>query len=111
MVETILPIMQMILSFGNICILVYALMKFLNRPHNTLEERVNAHDMELKEIKSSLLQGNDRFREQDNTNEVIIRSTLALVEFEMQYCLVEHKEMSEGLRQAKKDLNDYLARR
>ena len=111
MVETILPIMQMILSFGNICILVYALMKFLNKPHNTLEERVNAHDLELKEIKSSLLQGNDRFREQDNTNEVIIRSTLALVEFEMQYCLVEHKEMSEGLRQAKKDLNDYLSRR
>ena len=110
-VTDILPVLQMVLTSGNICILAYALFKFLNRPHDTLDGRVNALEIEIKELKQSLLLGNDRFREQDTTNEVIIRSTLALVEFEMQYCLTEHKDMSDGLKQAKKDLNDFLAKR
>ena len=59
-VTTVLPVLQMILAFGNICVLGYALMKFLNRPHDILEEKVNAHDMKIKEIEASLHQGNDR---------------------------------------------------
>ena len=110
-VTAILPILQMILAFGNICVLGYALVKFLNRPHDTLEDRVNAHEVEIKEIKSSLLQGNDRFREQESTNEVLIHSVLALIEFEIQYCLTEHKDMSKGLEKAKEDLNNYLAKK
>lgn len=108
---TILPVLQTVLALCNICVLGYALFKFLNRPHDTLEERVNAHDVEIKEIKASLHQGNDKFREQDETNEVLIRSVLALVEFEMQYCLTEKKPMSNGLEKAKESLDNYLARK
>lgn len=110
-VTAILPFFQLALTFGNICVLAYALFKFLNRPHDTLEDRVNAHDVEIKEIKSSLLQGNDRFREQDDTNEVLIHSVLALIEFEIQYCLTEHKEPSKDLERAKDDLHSYLSKR
>ena len=110
-VTDILPLFQLILAFGNICVLGYALYKFMNRPHDTLEDRVNAHDVEIKEIKSSLLQGNDRFREQDDTNEVLIHSVLALIEFEIQYCLTEHKEPSKDLERAKDDLHSYLSKR
>lgn len=110
-VTTVLPVLQTILAFCNICILGYALFRFLNKPHNTLEERVNAHDIEIREIKASLLQGNDRFRDQDDTNEVLIRSVLALVEFEMQYCLTEKKPMSNGLEKAKESLDNYLAKK
>lgn len=109
--STILPYLQIILTFGNICVLAYALYKFLNRPHDSLEDRVNAHDVEIREIKSSLLQGNDRFREQDDTNEVLIHSVLALIEFEIQYCLTEHKEPSRDLERAKEDLHSYLSKR
>lgn len=108
---TILPFLQIILTFGNICVLAYALFKFLNRPHDTLEDKVNAHEVEIKEIKSSLLQGNDRFREQDDTNEVLIHSVLALIEFEIAYCLTEHKEPSRDLERAKEDLHNYLSKR
>lgn len=110
-VTTLLPIFQLALTFGNICVLAYALVKFLNRPHDTLEEKVNAHDVEIADIKKSLLQGNDRFREQDDTNEVLLHSVLALIEFEIQFCLVEHKDMSPGLTKAKEDLNNYLSKR
>lgn len=110
-VTTLLPIFQLALTFGNICVLAYALVKFLNRPHDTLEERVNAHDVEIKEIKSSLLQGNDRFREQEDTNEVLLRSLLALIEFEIQYLLQENKPISRDLEKAKDDLHNFLSKR
>ena len=113
---TVLPILQMVLAFCNIVIIAYGGYKFLNKPHDTLEQqhkelekRVDAHDFELKEIKNALLHGNDRFREQDDAIKVLIKSTLALIEFEMQYCLTEHKEMSSGLAKAKEELNDYLS--
>ena len=110
-VSAILPILQTILALANICVLGYAFAKFLNRPHDTLEDRVNAHDVEIREIKTSLLQGNDRVREQDDTNEVLIHSVLALIEFEIQYCLTEHKDMSKDLERAKEDLHNYLSKR
>ena len=47
----------------------------------------------------------------DATNEVIIESTLALIEFEMQYCLMENKQVSEGLNDAKVSLQKFLAKR
>lgn len=110
-ITALLPFFQLVLTFGNICVLAYALFKFLNRPHDTLEDKVNAHEVEIADIKKSLLQGNDRFREQDDTNEVLLHSVLALIEFEIQFCLVEHKEMSAGLTKAKEDLNNYLSKR
>ena len=91
--------------------MVFLFIKFINKPHDTLETRVSTLELEVKETKQSLLQGNDRFREQESTNEVLIHSVLALIEFEIQYCLTEHKEMSKGLEKAKEDLNNYLARK
>ena len=108
-IQMILTMLQLVLAASNICILGYALVKFLNRPHNTLEDKLKALELEIREIKQSLLQGNDQFRKQKSTNEVLIHSTLALIEFEIQYCLIEHKEMSKGLEQAKEDLHKFLS--
>ena len=109
MVQTVLPIFQMVLTFMNICVLAFALLKFLNKPHSTLEARVNEHDVKIREIEDSLKQGNDRFREQEDTNEVLIRSVFALLEFEVHYCETEQKPISKNLERAKDDLHDYLA--
>lgn len=117
-IQEILQLLQLTLSLSNVCIIGYGFYKFLNKPHDSLADKVNTHDVEIKEIKASLLHGNDRFREQENVNEtqsntnaVIIHSVLALIEFEIQYCLTEHKDMSEGLKRAKEDLNNYLSRK
>ena len=106
-----ISIMQMILTFGNLCIMGYAFTKFLSKPHDTLEQRVTNLEVRVDEIEDSLKQGNDRFREQINTNEVLINSVLALIEFEIQYCFTEDKPISSGLEKAKDDLNRFLARR
>ena len=110
-IQDVLSVMQLILSFGNICIIGYAIVKFLGKPHDSLESRVSVLEVKQKEVEQSLHQGNDRFREQHDVNEVIIHSTLALIEFEMQYCLIEHKQMSTGLEKAKDDLNRFLSKR
>ena len=110
-VQTMLTIMQMILAFGNICIMTYAFSKFLAKPHDTLEQRVNTLEVKIDEIEDSLKQDNDKFREQNTTTEVLINSTLALIEFEIQYCYTENKPISNGLEEAKNNLNRFLAKR
>lgn len=110
-VQVVLVILQTILAFGNVCIMLYAFSKVLSKPHDTLEERIHTLEVKVDEMEDSLKQGNDRFREQSTTNEVIINSVLALIEFEMQCCIIEHKTMSPGLEEAKKDLNRFLSRR
>jgi hypothetical protein len=102
----------------NICVLGYALLRFLNRPHSNLEAKVNGLDVRLKEIEvklkeidQSLHLGNDRFREQEDTNEVLIRSVFALLEFEVHYCETEQKPITKNLEKAKDDLHDFLAKK
>lgn len=111
-------LLKVFLQVANIIVLGYALYKFLNKPHDSLENRVNALDVEVREIKESLKQGNDRFRqqegrfdEQEKTNEILTRCTFALLEFEVHYCETEHKPISKNLEKAKDDLHDYLARK
>ena len=110
-VQTLLPVLQMVLAFGNICVLGYALLKFLNKPHSTLEDRVNAHDVEIREIKDSLKQGNDRFREQEDTNEVMQICMLALIDFELAYCSHTDYQYTDDLVKAKDALRKHLARK
>lgn len=107
----ILPVLQVILTSANILILAYAFLKFLNKPHSTLEEQVKTHDVEIKEIKASLLQGNDRFRDQESTNEVMQSCMLALIDFELAYCIHTNYADTEDLMKAKTELRKHLARK
>lgn len=116
-IKVALTVMQLVLAFANICVIGYGFYKFLNKPHDTLEarheelkKRVDEHDYKLKEVEQSLHNGNDKFKEQADTNEVLIRSVFALLEFEVHYCETEQKPISKNLERAKDDLHDFLAR-
>ncbi len=80
-------------------------------PFNNLKCRVDAHDVEISDIKQALKQSNDRFREQEDTNEVLIHTAFAILEFEVHYCETEHKPISKNLEKAKDNLHEYLARK
>lgn len=117
-IQEMLTIMQLLLAVCNLSIMIYALSKFIKKPHDKLIDRIIALEVQMEELKDSLKQGNDRFRDhsmrfekQYDTNEVLIRSVLALIEFEMQYCIEEKKGLSSGLAEAKKDLDKFLSRR
>lgn len=111
MIQTIQSILTLILSGANLCVLGYALYKFTKKPHDTLDQRVTALEVEIKNIKESLNFGQDKFRTHDESIKVLLHSSLALIEWEIQYCLIEHKEMSESLKKAKDDLHNFLTKK
>lgn len=109
--EKILLIVQLMLGFGNLSIMIYALTRFLQKPQEKIEERLKTLEVEVDAIKASLKQDDKRFKYQFDTNEVIINSLLALIEFEIQYCITEDKQPTKALEQAKDKLNAFLSRR
>lgn len=104
------------LQLANIVIIGCGFYKFLNKPHDTLEEkhnelkkRVDTHDVEIKEIKESLYHGKDKFREHDNEFTTIWDVMLAFVDFEITYCHNTGYDKQEDLIRAKRTLEKYLA--
>ena len=110
MIAFINQYMDAILKFANIIILAYAAYRFTRKPQDTLEQRVTALEVRQKEHEDALHQGNDRFREFKEGSTLIITSLIALIEFEMDYCVHHGGEtISEGLMEAKNELYHYLA--
>ena len=108
-------ILKILLQIANVVIIGYGLYKFLHKPHDTLEEkhealekRVDEHDVILKRHEESMHQGNDRFREQDETNATFKSVMLAFVNFEIAYCRNTGYEDNQDLLDAKKELSEYL---
>lgn len=111
MVTVILPYLQLILAAFNICVLMFAFYKFMNKPRTNLEEKVSICELKIKEIEQSLYQGNDRFREQETTNEVMQSCMLALIDFELSFCIHSNYTDTSDLEKAKDKLRGHLARK
>lgn len=110
-VDTILPFLQLILSISNICVIGYAFIKFLGKPHNSLEARVAVLEAKQKEHEVRLDKDSERLKEQDDTNEVIQMCMLALIDFELSYCTHTNYEHKEDLIKAKDELRKHLAKK
>ncbi len=110
-ITAIALVLGLLVSLGNLCVMIYALSRFLSKPRTDLEERVTTAEVEIKDIKTSLLQGNDKFRKQNDTNEMFISCMLAFIDFEIAYCHHTNYEYSEDLEKAKTILQHYLAKR
>lgn len=118
MIQTILPILQLMLTFGNICILGYAFVKFLGKPQTTLvelvkslEKRIDLQDQKLYELERSLDVSHEKHREQEDTNEVMQTCMLALIDFELAYCIHTNYVDTEDLVKAKDVLRKHLAKK
>lgn len=109
MLQTLLQFVQLLLTTGNLCIMLFALYQFTRRPHQNLTDRVIVLEQLVKAIQESLARGNNRFNEIDRAINILTQNVLALVEFEIQYCLTENKEPSSELREAKHELNKYVS--
>lgn len=109
--QMFVTLVQLTLNLGSLAIMIYALVRFLKKPQESIEERIKALEVEVDAIKASIRQDDKRFEYQFDTNEVIINSLLALIEFEIQYCLTENKTPTKALSDAKDKLNAFLSRR
>ena len=111
MINSVSDILKVILQIAQVIALVYAGYKFTRKPHDSLESRVIALEEKNKDMELSMLRKDERIRELDEAYGVIMRSVLALIEFEIQYCMTENKPMSKGLEKAKENLDDYIAKK
>ena len=110
MIKEILPVFQLAVSICTLLGMFYAFKKFIEKPHDTLEERICTLELKQKETDQKLLMGNDRFRKQDDTNEVFINCMLAFIDFELSYCSHTDYKYTEDLDKAKDTLRKHLAR-
>ncbi len=108
---SLLPYVQLLVGIGTLGTMIFALAKFLNKPHMDMEHRMMELEVKQKEIQESLLKGNDRFREQDEMNEMFIRCMLGFISFEINYCLNTGYKQNEDLLKTKEILELYLAKR
>lgn len=107
--QTVLMIFQIFLAFANSCILIFAFIRLLGKPHSTLEQRVNVLEKRVEKLEERSDDYDVRFLKIEKALTVLIYSNLSLIDFEMQYCLTEHKEMSDSLKESKKALQNYLS--
>lgn len=105
-----LPVLQLLLTTFNILVMIYAFTRFLSKPHTSLESRVTALEVKTKEIEDSLKQGNDRFRSEATTIEVIQICLLALIDFELTFCAHSDYKLTEDLIKAKNLLQEHLTK-
>lgn len=110
-IKEISSVLSLIISLATVITMIYGFKKFLTKPRDTLAERVAALETKQKDTENRLEKGNERFHEQDDTNELLFRSIFALISFEVQYCMTEGKPLSDDLKKANSDLHDYLARK
>ena len=110
MIKDMLSLFQLLVSICTLLGMFYAFKKFLDRPHDSLEARVIALELKQKENEQKLLLGNDRFKKQDDTNEVFINCMLAFIDFELSYCSHTDYKYTEDLDKAKDTLRRHLAR-
>ena len=98
----------LVLTIMNIIDKRNAMQQQAEEPFNALKRRVDGHDIEIGDIKQALKLGNDRFREQEETNATFKSVMLSFVNFEIAYCLHTNYPHTEELMDAKRELEQYL---
>lgn len=109
MVHIIQDNINLILDIAQLCAVLYALYKFTRKPHDSLNDRITALETEIKNIKENMDNEKEKRINLEKAVKMALHSILALIEFEMQYCISEHKDMSDGLKKAKEDLHEFLS--
>lgn len=107
-VAFIVGFLGLVLTIMNIIDKRNAMQQQAEEPFNALKRRVDGHDIEIGDIKQALKLGNDRFREQEETNATFKSVMLSFVNFEIAYCLHTNYPHTEELMDAKRELEQYL---
>ena len=101
-IKTAGAVLSVVIQCGTIVTLLYALTKFLARPNTTQNERIDALESDVRNIKIRLEKGTEHFAQIDDGSKVMQKALLALIDHAIDNNHVEK------LVEAKDDLQAYL---
>lgn len=101
--------LQFILNLCTLAGMLYAFKRYINKPREDLAAKVAELEYKVKEHDTSLKQGNDKFRKQNNINEVFVSTMIAFINFEIAFCYESGYKNNSDLLKAKNTLEQYLA--
>lgn len=101
-IKTAGAVLSVIIQCGTIVTLLYALTRFLSRPNTTQNERIDALESDVRNIKIRIEKGNKHFAQIDDGSKVMQKALLALIDHAIDNNHVEK------LVEAKDDLQAYL---
>ena len=110
-VAFVVGLLGTILTVLNIIDKAVALKTKSHEPFNDLVRQVDELDVRVTKLEGIKTDTEAWKETQEETNEVLIRSVFALLEFEVHYCETEQKPITKNLERAKDDLHDYLAQK
>lgn len=106
------PYIDMLLKLLNVIALLYAFYKFTRKPGEDIVTRLVKIEAKLEEMERSLNSSWAEHRTQKNTNEVMQNCVLALIDFELSYCIhTNYAEDTSDLEEAKSILRNHLAKK
>ena len=118
--RVLLNILQLLTTFGTLCIMLYTLKKFLSKPQDTLAARITACEAKLaaletklqdyiQSVERSLQLSNDNSKNVEEGCKALQSTVYSLIEFELTYCRrTGYEGDTEDLEEAAKELHNYL---
>ena len=97
--------MSLIIQAGTVVGLIYALLKFAGTPNETQNERLTKLEAWKEKVDERLEKGDDNFSQTREANRVTQEALLALLSHTID------GNNTEELKQARKNLNDYLIKK
>lgn len=106
-----IAVVGLILTLLNIYDKLNTIKKKADEPLKAIEQRVALLETKSIEHESRMKDNNEHINAIDESIMVINRSTLALIDYQIQSCITDHKEVTEELKRAHDDLLEYLSKR
>lgn len=105
LIQTTSMWMSLIIQAGTVVGLIYALLKFAGTPNETQNERLTKLEAWKEKVDERLEKGDDNFGQTREANRVTQEALLALLSHTID------GNNTEELKQARKNLNDYLIKK
>ena len=120
LIKSALTVLQLVVTFGSLCIMLYTFKKFLAKPQDTLAARVAALETKVTELDAKLneyIEDIERSLQLSNEDSKLVKegcmalqsTVYSLIEFELSYCRrTGYDGDVSDLEDAAKELHNYL---
>ncbi len=102
-IEHIMTVFQLFINFATICTLLYTLVKFTQKPQETIQKRITDLEKWKEGVDRRLLTGDTHFTSLDDNSRITQQALLAIMDSLL------NGDNKEELKKARNNLYEYLS--